>query len=184
MYSTKLEVGTGPSLFNDIFTHIKIILTPIRITYMWCFMHKYKTLIEDTTPNITIVREHDKFLTREFLNHNVSISCLTHLKRCCVYLRTTTLSNITEGDGSTIRYNIKQGIRSDQAPKKYRWPNQAQTYKRAWTLWRETLNKIFRCTNGELTNGVGNLIDDRIYIRKWYYSPCADIVYHILVNSF
>ena len=113
----------------------------------------------------------------------LELSCKC-INRYRIHLKITTLSDITEGDGSTMKRNILQGYHAKTPHSQYLWPNQPCPYHKAWIRWRQTLKFAFPLQAGRLVNVIGQWLDNIYHQWGWYYSPCTDKFYHQLPTEF
>eukprot|EP00978_Attheya_sp_CCMP212_P043275 scaffold279589_cov64-Attheya_sp.AAC.1 len=66
------------------------------------------------------------------------------LNYCRLYLRVTTLSDITTSDGTQIKEDILTGFRDlSQSIDSKDWPHQEKPDKATWTKWEKMIREVF-----------------------------------------
>eukprot|EP00957_Ditylum_brightwellii_P002595 199140-Ditylum_brightwellii.AAC.1 len=102
----KVELGTGTSLFatdHNIYHHCAMFTW---LSWAWEFLWKHGIRLEEETPNLKLQRVNDCFLTEAFARAGFVGKALDSLNQCQLYLRVSTLANITSGNGCYIVSNI------------------------------------------------------------------------------
>jgi hypothetical protein len=64
---------------------------------------------------------------------------MQQMNRCHLYLKVSTLSDITTGDGRFITVLAAKGLKDDTYLGYHRWPNQGRPNKKIWAKWRSNL---------------------------------------------
>ena len=109
--------------------------------------------------------------------HAFTISDLAKINRCRLYLRVTTLSDITSGDGKTICKQYWDGYRDDERILLHDWPEQGDPGDKDWTLWRRALKTAFPQQQRKLENPLGRWVDKYRNKWKWFYHPLSKQLY-------
>jgi len=119
------------------------------ITNMQEFLHSIQGSIILKKPwLIPPLRQHDRYLMKDFLNANLPTKDLQTLNNCQLYLQVTTLAEITTHDGTCILdVGLQQGkdIPSLKVISQslFKWPHQPNPSKKAWLLWTHTIQSLY-----------------------------------------
>jgi hypothetical protein len=93
-------------------------------------------------------RASDTFIMEELsLLPGVTAAELTHAQRCRLYLRVTTLADITTSNGRQICHWALKGLDNPRTPQ-YRYPRQDKPSPPIWATWRKLLRRRY-CTTKE-----------------------------------
>jgi len=95
---------------------------------------------------------------------------LALLNKCRLWLKVTTLADITDGQGRELLTLMLLGVPKIEVPKRWHWPQQGRPTQTGWMLWQEALNKcIPKCSN-TLTYPMGMWVDS-LKDWKWQWNP-------------
>ena len=150
------------------------------------FLYECKASLElDERPNV-LSRENDSCLMEDFLLFAPTKTTLLRLNRCRLFLRVTTLSDLTSIDGKHIMRNCWDG--SAPVPSPLLWPRQESPSPKAWQTWRFYLaqcylpddqNRHIRRTDLRLRSPLGRWLHlhRHLQIRDTYINPLTLTVY-------
>ena len=102
---------------------------------------------------------------------------LEKINRCRLYLRATTLSDITSGDGTIICKQYWHGYRNDEHMLLHAWPEQGDPGDKDWTIWRRALKAAFPQMQRKLVTPLGRWVDKHRDKWKWFYHPLSKQLY-------
>ena len=94
-------------------------------------------VIETSDPINTLCRHGNSCIMEDFLLLAPTKMELILLNQCRLYLRVTTLSDITSTNGTNLRQNIWEGTTPQPSPTL--WPRQNRPSANAWQIWRRFL---------------------------------------------
>ena len=98
------------------------------------FLHKSNSSIEtDDQPSI-LCRQNDSSIMEDFMSYEPTKADLRRLNLCRLYLKVSTLSDITDTDGTNILRTCWNGTKPQPSP--LLWPRQARPSNSAWRIWR------------------------------------------------
>jgi hypothetical protein len=178
-----VELGLGNSLFRYEFDTFNFHLTDCWIKHLWQFCNEHNIIIDDyVTPSLRLRRRNDHFIMNSIITTGYSPHQLQSINRCRMYLRATTLSDITTGFGDQINKDILRGIRDEDAYTPYLWPRQPRPDERSWRLWRKALRESFPHTNRRLTTPLGSWHDGHRDQWRWFYQPHTNNLYQRFGN--
>ena len=167
-----VELGLGNNLFLYDYSTFHHHLTNCWIKHLWHFCDEHRIIIEDyVTPELQLRRRNDQFIMNKIIATGYSAKQLQSINRCRLYLRVTTLSDLTNGYGDELNLSILQGIRDDDAYTPYLWPQQQRPDDRSWALWRKALRASFLQTARRLTTPLGSWHDGHRDHWCWFYRP-------------
>ena len=159
----KIHLGMGQNFFQLNFERFKKLVPPSLLKHIWGFCNKYDISIdEETTSNVILRRENDRFLMEEIASHNEAFTEneLTHINRCRLYLQVTTMADITNGNGMCIRQGVMKGTMTKLNEAYYQWPRQTLPGVHSWRLWRKALKLCF-------LRGVGLYLHAGMQLGRW-----------------
>ena len=173
-----IHIGLPGNLFDHDYDTYGHLLPRSFIRTLWEFTSTHNIKVPRVHPELEHHRERDRYLMHDFvLSNTVSKKDLQKLNRCRLYLKVTTLSDITSGDGETICKQYWDGIRDDQRSPLHDWPEQGDPGDRDWTLWRKALKNSFDQTRRKLHTPLGRWVDTHRDKWKWFYHPLSRRLY-------
>ena len=98
----KLELGLPGPLFRQDYSKFHHLATTTWVKSVWLFLWEHSMSLEEDGPHLTTRRDNDTFLTLVFYANGFRGKQLHRLNHCRVYLRMTTLADITTRSGSHI----------------------------------------------------------------------------------
>ena len=130
----RLDAGIAGHLFTQNIP-IPWVTTKNTIVYNTLeFCQQHRITFEEPGATLQLKREGDALLMEGFIAAGATIPDLCSLNRCRLYMRVTTISDISTGDGerlSTKAYNREPiGLRDT-----YAWPTQGKPPPTDWTIW-------------------------------------------------
>ena len=133
-------------------------MTESWIESTWKFMSENGIQLKDETPEISLARENDKILMEVFIENGYKGTELRRLNSCRLHLQSTTLADITSGDGRYITKDAWEVKFPETACRHngYTWPNWETVGAASRTIWKEAPRQCF-CRHMEyyLDNPVG-----------------------------
>ena len=174
-----LELGLpGPVMAQD-FAAFGTLATPCWIVDTWKFLSTHDMHIEDQTPCLPLRRIGDEYLTQAFYDAGFRDGHLRRLNLCRLYLRVTTLADITTADGRQVTSAAWDGRRDPIRQPKLDWPIQGNLTAVDWTQWQTALSTAFSLRGRSLSRPLGAWTDDAEDIAwPWFYDPGAERLYH------
>ena len=100
--SLKVECGVSTAIFTYPFQRVEKYVTKTWVTHAWKFCSDRGLTIEETTKQIPLQCEGDRFIMDKLLKHQWSTGELRQINMCRMYLRATTMADIASGDGLQI----------------------------------------------------------------------------------
>ena len=176
-----LELGTGNSLLQTNYSVFSKIVTSSWMKHTWKFIHEFGIKVGITAPTPVLRREHDRFLVTAFQENGFRLSQLATLNRCRLFLRVSSVSDISSGDGSFILENYWLGHRDTLNFSHYRWPGSGMPSSNDWSLWRRALRSLLyddasSVTRRRLRTPLGCWTDANDN-WPWWYSPHENRLY-------
>ena len=141
---SKIHIGHGENLFTLDYNRLGQLLPKTWITNVWQFCHQqHIQFLDDVTPNLFPRRENDKFIMTTIAAHpEFTNNDLIHINRCRLYLKVTTISDITNGNGMLLRRGVMKGNMLRLNNPQYNWPRQSRPGINSWRIWRKALNRV------------------------------------------
>ena len=139
----KLEVGLPGALLRQDYSKYHWLATDTWVKSVWHFLWEHSMQIEDEAPHLELRRERDQFLIKGFFAAGYRKNQLRILNRCCLYLRATTLADVTTGSGNILKHNAWHGDWDNTQESIYRWPHQQRPSEAEWVEWRRALTVAF-----------------------------------------
>ena len=165
----KLEAGIQGPLFEFRKSLPYLNTTNSWVYKTWLFCREHDIEFDEKCGNIEPKRKNDKVLMESFLSAGYSAAELRILNRCRLYMRATTLSDLTTGDGQRLQDDIFRGLRQLNQDS-YDWPAQGKPPPREWNLWGSALRCCFAPTQGKLLSPLGEWLSDipsESYYSEW-----------------
>eukprot|EP00978_Attheya_sp_CCMP212_P000100 scaffold186_cov32-Attheya_sp.AAC.3 len=164
----QLQAGTSKPILED-HQDIPYIENQWMVT-LRNYMIQIKATIQEEKPwTIPSARVHDQHIMDAFLQSpSIPKKDYAALNYCRLYLRVTTLSDITTSDGKQIMHAILTGYRDLHLHvDPTEWPHQAKPDKPTWNKWENHLLAV-HCTNGShLRQPLGKWTEAPV--EKWKY---------------
>lgn len=98
----KVELGLSGSLFLHDPRPMATAMTPCWLSHTWGYMWEFGIRVVETTSQLEPLRTKDVFLMEAFVQNGYHGEPLRQLNCCRLYLRVTTLAEISTGDGRFI----------------------------------------------------------------------------------
>jgi len=117
-------------------------------------------------------REGDELIMIKLVDNNVSITELLAVQRCQQFLQVSSISDITNGDGSRISDNAINGVFDRHRPHYYQWPYQPSPPPSDWTIWRRSLRRCIHDDKLILYHTLGKWTDNHEW--SWFFSPTEE----------
>ena len=104
---------------------------------------------------------------------------LSSLNRCRIYLQVQNISEIANGDETSISYCAKNHIRDPDRKSNYKWSNQPFPNKNDWSVWDDALLHIWsQSENLLIVPPLGPWIQAYSFQSSWKYSIAAQCLYY------
>ena len=176
----KLEIGCGGPLFACDHDTFGAYATKTWITDTWRYLWKERILVEERTPNLQLQRANDVFIMELFARAGYSRTQLGALNRCRMYLRATTLADITDGAGRAITPRAWAGELDLSNPHDFEWPPQPSLPTKTWKLWREALQTALQLGRHGIFPTSRQLGGWLVTAKRchWIHAPDEDRIYH------
>ena len=119
----QLETGVGMKLFDLDYNKYGFLATGSIITHTWRMLHEtgMKMLTSHATPWLS--QEHDLCIMQEIIEQSdYGISELKSINCCQMYLNVVSISDITEGNSTTVTANAYMGVKDPDQQIKWNWP--------------------------------------------------------------
>jgi len=170
---TQLHAGTRTKVMEET-RYIPYIIEPwIDSVHAYMVDNNIKLKIP-TTKIQPLRRDNDKYLMEEAINMGLSVRDLRDINNCRMFLKVTTLAEITNCEGTHI---LKQSFQCTGTNSKstFLWPIQEQPTA-AFNTWRNFLS-MFTTSNRRLKQKLGKWTN--LKGRKWctYYHENDRLVY-------
>ena len=144
--ASQLEAGIQEPLLQCDWKTYRKYLTRTWITTTWEFLSK--TQLQLRIPNIwtpSPQRQNDSFLmTHASETYNKGTATLKKINRCRLFLKVTTLSDITDATGRYIESNIWKGQRPTHRTTTLNYPLYERPPTPDWTAFRKFLKTLLR----------------------------------------
>ena len=111
-------------------------------------------------------RTNDKYLMDQALNMNLKITTIQKINRCRIYLKVTTISDITNANGSHITlgaYNCNENSIINNSGE---WPVQMKPGPKHIRIWKRFLNELCIGNNLKLEFKLYSWITSKIHINQ------------------
>ena len=168
-----LELGYSKNFFLLPFNIFSRHLTECWIENLWKFASDNTITIQNhVTPKLQPERENDIFIMEDIINlGNFGTTDLKRINACRLYLQVTTLSDITEGNGTKINKAYKC-IKDEERSSPYLWPNQPRPGPLSRILWKTALKTCLQIENKILHTPLGRWLKTP-HQWKWFYNPTS-----------
>ena len=138
----KLEAGIHGPMFC-LKTAPRWMNTPnLWLTSTLEFCTKYKIQFQESGTSLGLKRVHDKMLMETIDNLRLPSPTMKAINRCRMFLRVTTLSDITNGDGHTLHPNTFNHVRFGKRDN-WSWPPQGMPDTSDWKHWDAAVRTSF-----------------------------------------
>jgi hypothetical protein len=98
------------------------LITSIWLTQTWELLSTHNMQIEDSVADLTLAREHDKFLLRIFQQSGYKGEILGRLNQCRLFIQASTVADIATGSGKFVTQAAWTGQIDPTRARKYDWP--------------------------------------------------------------
>ena len=175
----KVELGLPGSLFQQDYKQNGHYLTNCWTKTIWKEVRENNITITETTPNLQVNRENDRFLMDILTNASYKKSQIRMFNRCRLYARVHTVSDITTGDGRFLIPDIILGsnpMKAFHRSKQSQWPKQAEPTLQDCKGWLYALRTQLTSRRDTLRQPLGRWlrIPDENHSR---YEPSTNSVY-------
>ena len=156
------------------------------------FLYECNASIETNTIINVLCREHDSCLMEDFLLQDPTPTELRLLNSCRLYLRVTTLSDISSANGNTITQQCWEGMGPTDAIQL--WPRQQKPHSKAWLIWRKYITRCYlddeystrkKRTDLQLDTPLGPWLPGRIkrHRKSYHINPINLTIYRTTANG-
>jgi hypothetical protein len=173
----QIESGCGHHLLEAPSIDIPY-LTPCWIHSMRQFMAENRLKLEVTqAKKIPLCRERDRYLMDDFRHLNIfSDSDLYDINRCRIFLKVTTLSDITDGLGRCITEEAFKCRAFTDRQSPLLWPRQPVLTTQQKNLWKKALEAAYTSTGRVLHEPLGMWIAQSNMNWNAYYDTGSHTV--------
>jgi len=145
--------------------------TPCWLSQTWQYASKHEIRITTNIPELELQCINDQFLMLMFWQHSYKGTQLALLNKCRLWLKVTTLADITNGQGRELLTPMLMGVCEIEVHNRWHWPQQGRPTQTGWMVWQEAINKcIPKCSNKKLTYPMGMWVDS-LEDWKWQWKP-------------
>jgi hypothetical protein len=180
LQALQVELGVVGFPLEQKISPVVFLATDCWVKHAWKFMLSSGFTIQPSAsdPSLTLRQDNDSFLMESVLSSNFGSDVLRRLSRCRLFLKVTTPSDITMGDGNKITTSAWQGAQDNTQPSHYEWPAQSIPPAADWEIWRSALQSTV-CSNSRiLRSPVGAWTDTKLLDHwMWYFSPSLERLY-------
>jgi len=164
------------------------------LTKVRAAMNEYDIQICYDAWTVKPLRHHDRFLMDDFIQQDFSKQQLEQLNACRMYLKVTTLAEITDHTGKELLPQILS-TRTSPIPKglgtistsTLQWPNIHNPSAQCWRLWTRSICNLYAGspTNTRLNTPLGNwtLYYQDIHFWHWCFSPNEHLLFQHKMNA-
>ena len=136
----QLEVGSTQPFFSLSYKKYKKATTESWVKDLWKCLFEHKIEIRGSFPTIKTMREKDRCIMDVLSNDRINTSSvLAACNRCRLYLQISTISEMSNGDGTNIRADIMDVIKHEMIPNIYKWPNQHRPSLEDRKTWKDAI---------------------------------------------
>jgi hypothetical protein len=128
---------------------------------------------------LNTIRIHDKSIMSHAMQFTDSPSKLRHINQCRLYLRVTTIAEISNGQGSEIMVGAIYGtsnpeghpiLHSIHSESTLNWPAQPKPPPQSWGIWKRFLTSIVTPqSRTTLKQPLGEWLQNYNHQRNWHY---------------
>jgi len=138
--------------------------------------------ISHTLPQLTLWKDNDVFLIERFIKaKQFSSSQMTILNEIRMYLKVSTLSDITTSDGTRfLTWALRAEPHHSCSSQRYKWPATATLSRKHKELWRSALRMAFA---RQTVNLIDLTLVTNVWLSiaqpflKWWYSRLTQSLY-------
>ena len=141
MQQLKIELGTQGSILELPFKTYGGLATCGWIASTWKDMQQFRITIADTTPNIPMRTSKDQLIIQAFVQAGFKSDKLVLLNRMRLYLRVATFSDLMQANGTDVKPDIWNGIRTTNCRPQIEWPKQGPIPPSHWAIWQKALTE-------------------------------------------
>lgn len=139
--AAKIEIGWSGQFFDIPTEVVQLLGTQSWVKMTHQEMTRHNIAIFENTPSITKQRQGDQVLTEMFWAAGIRGQKMKWLNRCRLWMRVSTVGDITQGNGRTLLPGVMEGQALGQKISPFNYPNQGKPSARVWHYWRKTLRK-------------------------------------------
>jgi hypothetical protein len=110
-----IEIGLPGHLLQQNYQIYGHLATLSWLKHLWEFCDDSNLQVTSTTPKLTLARDDDEFLMRQFAAYGYRKEQLTDLNLCRLHCHAIRISDITTGDGRRIHPTSWKGLPTDTA---------------------------------------------------------------------
>ena len=89
------------------------------------------------------LREHDRTIM-SLCRANFTTTELITINRCRLFLRVSTIAEITTADGTKLHPTVWRGVHPPNSESKLLWPRQSKPPPPSWRVWRRFLQQVLK----------------------------------------
>ena len=177
----QLQAGVSWPVLSRNGDQVRSYTPPCWASHTWAFNDMYDlTVHREVEPWLQPQRENDRFIMEELANvPNITSKELKYVQRCRLYLKVTTLADITTSCGTALTDWATTAKSDNPHASLLRYPEQISPNR---TIWNEYIRVIQRYlttgTDNTLKSPLGNWYHGRM-THEWSqeYSPTTKIMY-------
>ena len=178
--SIQILIGANKPIFSLPFSTYGCLAEKGWIQELWKSSEEYNIKIISSYVRPKINRENDYPLMEKAVDADIyTDEDLSSLNRCRIYLQVQNISEIANGDGTSISYCAKNHIRDPDRKSNYKWSNQPFPNKNDWSVWDDALLHIWsQSENLLIVPPLGPWIQAYSFQSSWKYSIAAQCLYY------
>ncbi len=175
--AAKVEIGVARDLFSLDYNLYHHLLTNLWIKSTWQSSQQHQIeIIDKVTKNLTLHRHNDIFIMAIIANHGFTKSEMKKINMCRLFLKVTTLLDITCGyrNKCTKAYNCQF---DHSILHHYLWPIQPKPSHSAIRIWRKALRLCFNRTEGIMDYTLGRWLYHPPTKWRWFFSTQTQLIH-------
>ena len=175
----KLDAGIGGSIFKRGVPLTWLTSNNLWVTETLKFCQTYDITFAEPGASLKTKRENDSFLMEGFIAARASLTELKALNRCRIYMQVTTVSDISNGEGTKLHKNVfnrkKLGRRDTHV-----WPIQGYPPAADWRIWEHYIREELGKFNSYPTPLGPWTLENKEFMYGWDYfiTPDNEIILH------
>ncbi len=173
----RLEVGMhGP--FFKLSPYLHVCMTETWLSHCWYSCVQRGIFIDTDIADFDLPRERDQIIMEGFLRTGYQDAELVTLNRCRMYLQVIFLSDICNGQGTTIETHFWSGTAISNSHD-FRWPRTHKPNPSKWGLWQRALTRSFNLNNTrKLPLPLGKWDSITTQTNGWYTDEAGLQLFH------
>ena len=177
----QLEIGIGTKLFDLNYEKYGFLVTDSIAKHTWKMLHETGLHIMSTHATPWLARENDSFLMTEIIDKTeYGIPELQAINWCRMYLNVVSVSDISEGNCTTVTANAYMGVKDYDRPSTWNWPTLPSPPKKDWNKWRGALEHTFLRNDTQiLRTNLGKWTRTLHQQWTWFLSPSTTELYEV-----